>query len=476
MTAKRKTRPKKTAPTAILVPEDSIDAGREARKQVARSSHAQWVSTPDRDPVEILEGQSSTRIQSLVPIRYGRMAASPFAFYRGAAAVMAADLAPTPTTGIIVQACGDAHISNFGGFASPDRELVFGLNDFDETLPAPWEWDVKRMAASAEIAARELGASPRESADIVRAGVAQYRDSMKNFSESSYLDVWYGRIDADRLMNAMSGKNRKTAETELARITSKATRKTSIRALKKLTRSVNGKLQFINNPPLITPLEDIASGTEAQETEDYVLSLVAKYAETLADDRRHLLEHYKYVHMARKVVGVGSVGTRNWVILFMSERRGDPLILQVKEAEDSVLAPFAGASKYDVQGQRVVEGQRLTQAASDLFLGWLRATGIDGLQHDFYLRQLWDWKFSADIGGMDAKRLATYSRACGGALALAHARSGDRVAIASYLGKGEAFIKAIEEFATIYADQNEVDYENFLGEISAGRVIAQAGI
>ena len=462
---------------AALVAEAEAGTGRDARKAVPRSCHAEWVADKDRDPVGILQAQSAARIQDLVPIRYGRMAVSSFAFYRGAAAVMAKDLADSPTSGIIVQACGDAHISNFGGFASPDRKIVFGLNDFDETLPAPWEWDIKRMAASAEIAAREVGAGSKAANRIVLAGVETYRQAIRRMAESSFIDVWYGRIELDFLLDRLAGEAKNVdKQAELDRITAKATKKTSMRALKKLTQEVDGQLRFINTPPLITPVEDLVAPDEVENTESYVLALIQKYTESLNDDRKHLLQHFKYVHMARKVVGVGSVGTRDWVVLFMSRRRGDPLILQVKEAENSVLAPFAGASQYRLQGRRVVEGQRLTQAATDLLLGWLRAKGVDGLDHDFYIRQLWDWKFSADIAGMDEQRLEAYSRACGGALALAHARSGDRASIASYLGKGDAFDKAIGQFATTYADQNEVDYQQFLADISAGKITAQSGI
>ena len=476
----KKPRAKKTAPTAHLVAEETRDAGREARKEVPRSSHAEWSPGPHRDPIAILEAQSAGRIQELVPIRYGRMSDSAFTFYRGGAAIMAADLAPTPATGIVVQSCGDAHISNFGGFASPDRKLVFGLNDFDETLPGSWEWDVKRMAASAEIAARDVGAGSKAASRIVKVGVDRYRDVMRMCANASYLEVWYGRIDFDDMISQMGKRTGQKVDADRSRIEAKATRKTSERALKKLTHEVDGKLRFISDPPIITPIEDIAGGAlggvDAELAEEYVLSLIDSYAETLPDDRRHLFQHYKYVHMARKVVGVGSVGTRCWVVLFMSHRRGDPLVLQVKEADTSVLAPYAGPSKYENQGQRVVEGQRLTQAASDIFLGWLRATGADELEHDFYLRQLWDWKFSADLSTMDEIRLTEYSTACGAALALAHARSGDRVAIASYLGKGDAFSNALVQFSKTYADQNEVDHQNFLDAIASGRIPAQTGV
>ncbi len=453
----------------------STDRGRAARQIAPRSSHAAWEPDPDRDPLAILERQAEPRVQELLPIRYGRMSASPFAFYRGAAAVMAADLAPTPSTRFRVQACGDAHISNFGGFASPDRRLVFDLNDFDETLPAPWEWDVKRMAASAEIAARERGADAETAESLVLAAVRMYRQTIRRAAESSFLDVWYQRLDIGSLLAGLERGDDPSAA-RFDRAARKATNKDSARALRKLTETVDGKVRFVSRPPLLTPAEELVSENGISYWEEMVHQLIDQYAETLPDDRRHLFRHFEFVHMARKVVGVGSVGTRAWVLLFTSGRRKDPLVLQVKEATASVLAPWAGASQYELQGRRVVEGQRLTQAASDLFLGWIRNDKVDGATRDFYVRQLWDWKLSADIDELTSQGFEDYLSACGAALALAHARSGDRVAIASYLGKGDKFDRAIARFSREYADRSERDHALLLKAIKSGRLPALTGV
>ncbi len=453
----------------------STDRGREARKRTPRSSHAGWKPAADRDPLAILERQAEPRVQELLPIRYGRMSASPFAFFRGAAAVMASDLAATPDSRIRVQACGDAHISNFGGFASPDRRLVFDLNDFDETLPAPWEWDVKRMAASTEIAARERGADAETASSLVQTAVRMYRQTMRRAAESSFIDVWYSRLDIEDLLARVQAERRESGD-QLGRVARKATRKNSARALRKLTETVDGKVRFVSRPPLITPAEELVDEAGSQYWAEMVHELIDQYATTLSDDRQHLFRHFEFVHMARKVVGVGSVGTRAWVLLFTSGRRKDPLVLQVKEATASVLAPWAGASQYELQGRRVVEGQRLTQSASDLFLGWFRNDKVDGITRDFYVRQLWDWKLSADIDDLTDQGFEDYLGACGAALALAHARSGDRVAIASYLGKGDKFEGAIAQFSREYADRSERDHELLLKAIKSGRLPALTGV
>lgn len=454
--------------------------GKELREKAPRASHAEWEPAAGRNPVEILREQARNRVQELLPIRYGRMSASPFAFYRGGAAIMAADLAPTPATGVRVQACGDAHISNFGGYAAPDRRLVFDLNDFDETLPAPWEWDVKRMAASAVIAARENGASRKTARAIAQSGVTQYREVMRRLAAKSYLDVWYTRLDVEQMVNILEEGHGTEAGINLRRDIAKASRKDSSRAQRKLTEaSDDGEPRFASRPPLLVPARELAQGlgvTDADAVRELLEHLLEQYAGTLPPDRQHLFGHYRFVDMARKVVGVGSVGTRAWVLLFLSNRRKDPLVLQVKEAQASVLAPYAGASKFRLQGRRVVEGQRLTQAASDLFLGWLRAQGPDGQIRDFYLRQLWDGKLSIDIDSLDERGLGEYVRACGGALALAHARTGDRVAVAEYLGKNGSFDQAIAEFGDRYAKQNKADFESFTAEIEAGRIEATPGI
>ena len=467
--------------TSTLTQDSPRLTGKELRRNASRASHGDWEPAAGRDPLGILLDQGETRVQELLPIRYGRMSASPFAFYRGGAAIMAADLDSTPATGVRVQACGDAHISNFGGYAAPDRKLVFDLNDFDETLPAPWEWDVKRMAASAVIAAREKGASKKVARRIVLGGLAQYRTVMRQMSAVSYLDAWYARLDVERLIEILEDAHGSDAGINMRRDVAKASRKDSSRAQRKLTESSadSDEPRFASRPPLLVPARELAAGlgvTDVEAIKELIHGLLGQYADTLPPDRQHLFGHYRFVDMARKVVGVGSVGTRAWVLLFISNRRKDPLVLQVKEAQKSVLAPYAGASKFRLQGRRVVEGQRLTQAASDLFLGWVRAKGPDGTVRDFYVRQLWDGKLSVDIDSLSESGLGEYVRACAGVLALAHARTGDRVAIAEYLGKGDKFDRAIAEFSLRYEKQNREDFEAFTAEIEAGRIEATPDI
>jgi hypothetical protein len=467
-----------TGPSTLT--QDSLKlTGKALRKKAPRESHADWSPAPGRDPVGILLEQGESRVQELLPIRYGRMSASPFAFYRGGAAIMAADLAPTPATGVRVQACGDAHISNFGGYAAPDRRLVFDLNDFDETLPAPWEWDVKRMAASVVIAARHNGASKKVARKIVIAAMAEYRDAMRRLADMSYLDVWYQRLDVEQIAEMLESEHGADAGVNLRKDMAKASRKDSSRAGRKLTDTSSGEPRFASRPPLLVPARELAAGlgvSDADAVRELIWSLMAQYAETLPPDRQHLFGHYRLVDLARKVVGVGSVGTRAWVMLFLSNRRKDPLVLQVKEAQNSVLAPYAGASKFRLQGRRVVEGQRLTQAASDLFLGWIRAKAPDGVTRDFYVRQLWDGKMSIDIDSLGETGLTEFVRVCAGALALAHARTGDRVAISQYLGKKDTFDRAIAEFSIRYAKQNQEDFDAFTAEIEAGKIEATPGI
>src|SRR3954454_7797358 len=422
--------------------------GKAARAEVPRSSHAAWEPAPGRrDPVEVLEEQSQTRVPELVPIRYGRMLVSPFTFYRGGAALMAADLAGAPRTGLHVQLCGDAHLSNFGAFAAPDRRLVFSVNDFDETLPGPFEWDVKRLLASFAVAGRDRGfdAKAREAVELA-AGRA-YREAMRAFAEMRALDVWYARIDVEDLArqwaSQASGKQRKRFEQNLA----KARAKDSMRAFDRLTHVVDGQPRIISDPPLIMPIEELVSEEQRVVFEDAIRKLVRSYRRTLTRERRHLIERFRYAHAARKVVGVGSVGTRAWIVLMLGNDDGDPLFLQCKEAQGSVLEPFLGASEFTNHGQRVVEGQRLMQSAGDIMLGWLRTSGIDGVERDFYIRQLWDGKGSAIIEAMNPAAMAEYPRACGWTLARAHARSGDAAAIASYLGSGDGFDRAMASFA-----------------------------
>jgi uncharacterized protein (DUF2252 family) len=451
--------------------------GKEARAHTPRSSHAEWKPAKDReDPVAILQGQAESRVPELVPIRYGRMRVSPFTFYRGAAAIMAADLAQTPSSGLQVQLCGDAHLSNFGIFASPEREMLFDINDFDETLPGPWEWDVKRLTASLCVAGRDRSLSKQEIADVLVWTVQAYRQSMRGFAQMSNLDVWYAKLNAKDIMDVVraqqlvKGKRLEKMERRLG----KARAKDSTRAVLKLTETVDGHLRFVSEPPLIVPIEDLLGDAERGELRKRLEGMLADYSDSLAGDHRVLLSDYSFQSIARKVVGVGSVGTRAWVMLFMGRDEQDPLVLQAKEAQASVLEPYAGASKYPNHGQRVVEGQRLMQAASDIFLGWLPAAGIDGVTRDFYVRQLWDGKLSVEIETMSHPMLRAYGALCGWTLARAHARTGDRIAIASYLGAGGVFDQAIVEFSEAYADQNERDYDALLQAVKSGQVQAES--
>jgi len=447
-------------------------SGKAARSHAPRSSHAHWEEAKDRpDPVAVLEDESAARVPELVPIRYARMATSAFAFFRGSASIMAADLAETPVSGYRVQLCGDAHLSNFGGFGSPERNLVFDLNDFDETLPGPWEWDVKRLAASIAIAARERGLSQRRGLEAVTQTVREYRRAMRRFARMRTLDVWYARLDERELAAALDSRNGADAQ-RFDRTVAKARTKDSTRAFAKLAFRTNGGARISPDPPLITPVEDLMPAADAEDLNEAMETVVGRYRDTLSVDRRRLLDRYRYVHAARKVVGVGSVGTRAWVLLLLGRDHSDPLFLQAKEAEPSVLEPYAGAGEFDNQGRRVAEGQRLMQASSDIFLGWLRAEGVDGEERDFYVRQLWDWKASADLERISPKALGIYARLCAWTLARAHARTGDPVAIAEYLGSGEAFDKAVAAFAEAYADQNDRDYRAFVDAIDAGRIQA----
>jgi uncharacterized protein (DUF2252 family) len=451
-------------------PAERAAAGKGTRDAAPRSSHGEWEPATDRtDPVEMLERQATSRVGQLLPLRYGRMLVSPFTFYRGAAAVMAADLDGTPTSGLTAQLCGDAHLSNFGAFASPDRELVFDVNDFDETLPGPWEWDVKRLAASFSVAGRDRGFPVRERRRIVAAMAAEYRAAMRRLAALGNLEVWYTKIDvatvAERWATAAGEKEVKAFRRNLA----KTRAKDRMRALSKLTHEVDGQLRIVSEPPLIVPLRELGD-VDPGEVEARVREILADYRETLAEDRRVLLDSYRYVDAAFKVVGVGSVGTRAWIVLLQGRDEGDPLFLQVKEAQPSVLEPYAEPTAYAQQGERVVHGQRLVQAASDILLGWVRAKGIDGESRDYYVRQLWDQKGSARVENMDPRALTAYAQICGTTLAHAHARSGDRIAIAGYLGKGDTFDRAMAAFAESYADQNERDYAALKAAADDGRI------
>ena len=464
---------------ASRTPAERASRGKAARAEVPRESQAVFDPRPDRpDPIGLLEEQARTRIAELVPVRYGRMMASPFSYYRGAALPMAADLATTPATGLAVQACGDAHLANFGLFASAERRLVFDANDFDETLPGPWEWDVKRLAASLEIAGRGSGFSRKQRRDIVLRSVGQYRRAIRLFAEMTNLAVWYAHADIDQLReqfdSALSQRQRKLMDQNLAR----ARTKDSVQAARKLTRMVDGERRIVSDAPVLVPVDELLSAeSDRRGLKAFVTDLLGSYRRTLPTDRRFLLAQYEFCDMARKVVGVGSVGTRCWIVLMLGRDESDPLFLQVKEAEASVLSRYVGASKYRNQGQRVVAGQRLMQAASDIFLGWQHTqTGLDGRSRDFYVRQLRDWKLSIDIEAMIPAGMRRYGALCGWALARAHACSGDKIAIAAYLGASDAFDQAITQFAVTYADQNERDHRSLVEAISSGRVRAEPGV
>ncbi len=457
---------------------ERVARGRAARAEVPRSSHAEYTPAARReDPVALLESQATSRVAELVPIRYGRMLVSPFTFYRGAALLMAADLAASPHSGLRAQLCGDAHLSNFGLFAAPDRRLVFDLNDFDETLPGPWEWDVKRLAVSFEVAGRENGYSRKQRRRIVRATVAGYRQAMRQFAGMGALDVWYARLDVDEFMAQLRSQVKKRMAKKAEQTVAKARTKDSMAAFSKLTRMVDGEPQIVSDPPLIDRIEDLASGREAAAITNELHELLRRYRETLQTDRRVLLEEYRLVDLARKVVGVGSVGTRAWIVLMVGRDDQDPLFLQFKEAQPSVLEDYIAKSQYENHGERVIAGQHLMQASSDIFLGWLHIeSGIDGRERDFYGRQLKDWKGSFETEGALPKGVTMYGQTCGWTLARAHARSGDRIAIASYLGNSDAFDRAIADFSEAYADQNQRDYDALTEAVKSGRIKATTGL
>jgi uncharacterized protein (DUF2252 family) len=451
--------------------------GKAARGEVARGALADWSPPPPRrDPIDILEEQAQSRVPELVPIRYGRMLVSPFTFYRGAAALMAADLAESPRTRLRTQLCGDAHLSNFGGFAAPDRRIVFGVNDFDETLPGPFEWDVKRLAASFAVAGRELGFPAKARETITSTVSRSYRESMRAFAAMRNMDQWYARIDVEtelaKFASQATAKERKRAERNLE----KARAKDSLKAFGKLTHVVDGEPRIVSDPPLIVPINELAGDVPAADIHEALRLLIRSYRRTLSRDRRLLLERFRYVDAARKVVGVGSVGTRAWIVLMLGRDGDDPLFLQAKEAQRSVLEPYLDKSQFANCGQRVVEGQRLMQAASDIMLGWIRTVGLDGVERDFYIRQLWDAKGSAVIETMSPRVLTWYANVCGWTLAKAHARSGDAVAIAAYLGGSAAFDRALCSFSEAYADQNERDYSALQAAVASGRISAETGL
>lgn len=450
--------------------------GRAARRSTPRSRHGDWEPRGRKDPLAILVEQEESRVPELIAIRHGRMAASPFAFYRGAAAVMAADLAAEPSTGLEVQLCGDAHLLNFGGFADPGRRMVFDVNDFDETHPGPFEWDVKRLAASIEVATRARELEDRVRVAAVLGTVAAYRRAMREFADMRVLDIWYSRLDLETIQHRWGAAVDPVAMRNVRRATAKAQSKDHLKAFAKLTRPVDGEARFLSDPPLLEPISEVFSGIDVQRMRETLLSSIRTYRRALPRSRQHLFDRYRFVDLARKVVGVGSVGTRCWVALLLGRDGGDPLFLQVKQAEPSVLEAYTARSRFHNHGQRVVEGQELMQAASDIFLGWTRTEGPDGVSRDFYMRQLWDWKLSADIETMREDVLGVYGQLCAWTLARAHARSGDPVAIASYLGSGDAFDRSVARFAAAYADQNERDHAALVQAINEGRLEATSGV
>ena len=457
--------------------DERVARGKAARAAAPRPGHAGFEPAAGRpDPVDLLESQSATRVPELVPIRYGRMLASPFAFFRGGALLMAADLAGSPVSGIKTQLCGDAHLSNFGLFASPDRHLVFDLNDFDETLPGPWEWDLKRLAASVVVAGRENGLSTGQRRDLVLETVGTYRSSMRSFAGMRNLDVFYARLDADGALDRLSDQVSAQIRKRYEKIVAKARTSDSVKALSKLTAIVNGELRIVSDPPLIQTVEELLPGPDGEAVRAGIHDLLRQYRSTLERDRREALEGFRIVDAARRVGGVGSVGTRAWIVLMLGRDEQDPLFLQLKESERSVLEGFLRKSRYRHHGQRVVSGQRLMQASSDIFLGWQRLRFPDGVTRDFYARQLKDWKGSFEVEGARPQGMTIYGRACGWTLARAHARSGDRIAIAAYLGAGDSFDRALVSFAEAYADQNERDYAALVDAAKRGRVEAETGV
>jgi uncharacterized protein (DUF2252 family) len=467
---------------AHLTVDERLARGKAARVEAPRTGHGRWEHAPDRpDPVALLEEQAATRVPGLVPVRYGRMLVSPFTFYRGAALIMASDLAATPVSGVTVQLCGDAHLSNFGLFGTPERQMIFDINDFDETLPGPWEWDVKRLAASFEIMGRDRGFSPADRRAVVMAGVAEYRDRMSQAAGMGTLSAWYDQLPIGVLMNLVRDEVRvqKVSKKEarvFERNVAKAQTRDSARVFTKRAAEVDGELRIVADPPLIIPIEDIiVPGSEWEDPVPLIKKLLSTYRRTLGH-QHHPIEEFRYVHAAYKMVGVGSVGTRCYIMLMLGRDAGDPLFLQVKEAQASVLERFVGKSTYRHHGERVVAGQRLMQAATDIFLGWIRIRGLDGVTRDYYVRQFHDWKGGADVDNLLPPGATLYARVCGASLARAHARWGDRIAIASYLGKGDTFDRAIADFSAVYADQNERDYHAFAAAVNSGRLTALTGL
>jgi uncharacterized protein (DUF2252 family) len=434
--------------------------GRFIRSATPRSSHAVWNPGDRTDPITTLQETSIGRLEPLIPIRYGRMLESPLAFLRGAPLIMARDLSQTPRTGITVQACGDAHLLNFGLFASPERELLFDLNDFDETLAGPWEWDVKRLAVSLAVASREFGLPDVDCGICARTCVRSYRENINRFSRMPLIDVWYSRVEGETFSRILTREERRHASKEI----DKAHKRNHRQAISELTEDETGRLRFKDDPPVISHAHDLLSG----QALDRILST---YRESLQEDRRHLFDGYQVVDYALKVVGIGSVGTRCFAVLFGSSHKNDCLVLQVKEATPSVLEGLGGPAWYGNQGQRTVTGQRLIQGFSDIFLGW----GSDG-ERDYYVRQLRDMKGQLSPTNASSDDIYAYARLCGWVLARAHARSGNASLISGYLGKSDVFDEAISQFAVLYADQNQQDFEVFESAVRSGRLPADRGI
>ena len=454
-----------------------VARGKAERRRIPLEDHALFAPTEFRpDPLELLARQAASRVPELIPIRYGRMVSSAFAFYRGAALIMASDLATTPTTTLRAQLCGDAHLSNFGFYASAERRLVFDLNDFDETLPGPFEWDLKRMVTSFEISGRSQSFNPKEVQSIVLSAVRTYRESMRDFATMTNQAVWYATLDAENFLEQMratvpASRLRKVEET-----LAEARTKDSMQAFRKMTQLIDGVPHIVSNPPLIVPSSQLFAPDINAELMARMGELITAYRDSLVSDRQHLFDQFRFLELARKVVGVGSVGTRAWILLFEGVDGNDPLFLQAKEAQSSVLEQFLGVSEYSNHGERVVAGQRLMQASSDIFLGWQKSNGIDGVDRDYYVRQLRDWKASADVEGSTPNGMNLYARVCAWTLARAHARSGDRIAMAAYLGKKDTFDHAIAAFASSYADQNERDYAALRAAVTSGRIVAEDGV
>ena len=460
-------------PTAWQTPDERAASGRAERHRVPREAHAEAVPTT-HDAVDLVVGQETDRLQNLLPIRHGRMLVSPFAFYRGSAVVMAYDLAAGPQTSLTTQLCGDAHIGNFGLYGSPERQLVFDLNDFDETWPGPFEWDVKRLAASVELSGRANGYPAKQTRRIVVAAVREYRESMRRHAKQGNLEVWYSHVaaqdSAPQLFDVLDKPSRKA----FTRSLEKARTRDSLGSRRKLTETVDGQLRLVSRPPLVIPARDLDFGPSPEALRTGITALLDEYATTLATNRRQLLDQYRFVDIALKVVGVGSVGTRAWVVLLVGRDDDDLLFLQAKEATRSVLDLATGSRDLPHHGQRVVEGQRLMQAVSDVLLGWQRASFAKVA--DYYVRQLQDWKGSLDVEGIRPQGLEVYTRICAQTLARAHARSGDRIAIAAYLGGRDVFDEAVADFAVRYADKAEADHASLQRAVDEGRLTAELGV